>query len=59
MLDKKLFDMEYSTQNKNEVDFLKLCGIEYTFVKKINDIKLYKYTKNKKLFDALGVFYNK
>lgn len=59
MLDKKLFDVEYSTQNKTEVDFLRSCGIRYTFVKKINDISLYKYEKNRKLFEALSIFYDK
>ena len=46
MLNKKIFDMEYSTQNRKEVDFLKE-----------NNISVYKYTKNKQLFEALSMFY--
>lgn len=55
--DKKLFDMEYSTQVRQEMEFLKKCGIRYTFVKRINGIPVYKYTKNEKLFDALKLYY--
>ena len=54
MIDKKLFDMEYSTQVKQEVEFLKTCGIRYTYV---NKIPVYKYKKTEKLFDALKVYY--
>lgn len=57
MIDKKWFDMEYSTQVKQEVEFLKKCGIRYTYVKRINKIPVYKYTKTEKLFDALKVYY--
>lgn len=57
MIDKKLFDLEYSTQNHKEVLYLRSCGIRYTYVKKINNIPLYKYTKTKELFDALSIFY--
>lgn len=57
MMDKKLFDLEYSTQNRKEVLYLRSCGIKYTYVKRINDIPLYKYTKCKELFDALRIFY--
>lgn len=56
-MDKKLFDMEYSTQNRKEVLFLRSCGIQYTFVKTIHGISLYKYTKTRELFDALSIFY--
>ena len=55
--DKKLFDMEYSTQVRQEMEFLKKCGIRYTFVKRINGIPVYKYTKNETLFDALKLYY--
>lgn len=57
MIDKKWFDMEYSTQVKQEVDFLKKCGIRYTYVKRVNTIPVYKYTKNVELFDALKMYY--
>lgn len=59
MIDKHCFDMEYSTQNRKEVEFLKQYNIYYTFVKKENNISLYKYTKNKKLFEVLSLFYNR
>ena len=57
MLDKKLFDMEYSTQERAEKDYLKSCGIRYTFVKRNNGISTYKYTKTEELFDALRLYY--
>ena len=57
MIDKKLFDMEYSTQVRQEMEFLKKCGIRYTFVKRIDGIPVYKYTKNEKLFDSLKMYY--
>lgn len=56
-MEKHLFDMEYSTQVKREVEFLKLKGILYTFVKKKNGIPTYKYTKTPELFLALVSFY--
>ena len=57
MIDKKLFDSEYSTQWRDEVDFLKENGINYTFVKRNNDISTYKYKKTSELFSALTYFY--
>ncbi|MGV1038674.1 hypothetical protein [Clostridium perfringens] len=56
-MDKK-YDKEYSTQYLPEVDFLKAKGIETTFIKTIQGVETYKYTKNKKLFLALVEFYN-
>lgn len=56
-MDKHLFDMEYSTQIKREVEFLKSKGILYTFVKKKNGVSTYKYTKTPELFLALVSFY--
>lgn len=32
----KKYDKEYSTQYSPEVEYLKQCGIRYTFVKVIN-----------------------
>lgn len=55
--DKKLFDMEYSTQVRAEMEYLRSCGIKYTFVKRINHIPLYKYKKTEELFDALRLYY--
>lgn len=54
---KKLFDMEYSTQVKSEMEYLKSCGIKYTFVKRLNGIPTYKYKKTEQLFDALRLYY--
>ena len=51
------FDKEYSTQFKQEVEYLEKLGIRYTFVKNINNISTYKYTKTSELFNALGIFY--
>ena len=55
--DKKLFDMEYSTQIRSEMEYLKSCGIKYTFVKRLNSIPTYKYEKSEQLFDALRLYY--
>lgn len=52
------FDKEYSTQYKKEVEFLKSRGIDYTFVKEINGISTYKYTKTKELFESLLTLYS-
>lgn len=57
MIDKKLFDSEYSTQWRDEVDFLKKNGINYTFVKRNNGISTYKYEKTSELFSKLTSFY--
>ena len=54
MIDKKLFDSEYSTQWRDEVDFLKSKGINYTFVKRNNNISTYKYEKTSELFLQLA-----
>ena len=57
MIDKKLFDSEYSTQWRDEVDFLKENGINYTFVKRNNGVSTYKYEKTSELFSKLTYFY--
>lgn len=57
MIDKKLFDSEYSTQWRDEVDFLKEKGINYTFAKRNNNISTYKYEKTNELFLQLAYFY--
>ena len=57
MIDKKLFDSEYSTQWRDEVDFLKENGVNYTFVKRNDGISTYKYEKTSELFSKLTYFY--
>lgn len=57
ILNKKLFDSEYNTQNRKEVDYLKENGIDYTFVKRDNEISTYKYKKTSALFKVLEIFY--
>lgn len=54
----KNFDYEYSTQYVREMKYLESVGIRYNFVKDINGITTYKYTKTSKLFKALAVFYD-
>lgn len=56
-MEKIKFDKEYSTQWLKEVDYLKSLGIEPSFDKTINGVKTFKYTKNKKLFEALVKFH--
>lgn len=51
------FDKEYSTQWLQEVEYLSARGVRYSFVKKINGINTYKYTKTIELFRALAEFY--
>lgn len=57
-MEKKLFDSEYSTQWRKEVDFLKTRGIFPAFMK-TNDqqIETFKYTKTPELFAALVEYY--
>lgn len=54
---KKTFDNEYSTQKVDEMKWLESQGIRYSFVKKINNVDTYKYTKTADLFKKLAVFY--
>jgi len=56
-MNKTKFDKEYSTQYKKEVEYLKSIGIKYSFVKNIQNISTYKYTKTPELFKALESFY--
>ena len=55
----KKYDKEYSTQYLPEVEYLKKCGVRYTFVKVINDVPTYKYTKSPQLFRLLEIFYER
>lgn len=52
------FDKEYQSQYLAEVNFLTERGIKYSFVKKVNGLITYKYTKTKELFEALVEFYS-
>lgn len=54
---KTKFDKEYSTQWNIERDYLEQNGIKYVFVKELNGISTYKYTKNSELFKTLSSFY--
>lgn len=51
------YDKEYSTQYTPEMKYLYSKGIKYSFVKDINGITTYKYTKTPELFSALVSFY--
>lgn len=53
----KKFDKEYSTQYVPEMKYLKNNGIKYSFVKNVNGVTTYKYTKTPELFNALVSFY--
>jgi len=51
------WDKEYSVQWMKEKNHLDSVGIKYAFVKTINGVTTYKYTKNFELFSALKDFY--
>ena len=53
----KKFDKEYSTQYTPEMKYLQSKGINYSFVKEIEGVTTYKYTKTPELFLALVSFY--
>ena len=53
----KKFDKEYSTQYSPEKDYLLKNGIKPSFVKIINGVTTYKYTKSAELFRLLSIFY--
>lgn len=55
----KQFDKEYSTQYTPERDYLLTIGIKPSFVKIINGVTTYKYTKSSDLFNALAIFYSR
>ena len=60
VIPKNVFDKEYSTQWRREVQFLENKGINYTYAKKHFKYPIirYKYTKTPELFLALAEFYN-
>lgn len=53
----KKFDKEYSTQYTPEKNYLLEHGIKPSFVKVINEVTTYKYTKTPELFQLLVYFY--
>lgn len=53
----KKWDKEYSTQLVEEMKFLLEYNIKYSFVKTINGITTYKYSKTSELFKVLAIFY--
>ena len=55
----KKFDVEYSTPFVSEMKYLKENGINYAFVKKINNVDVYKYKKTPELFHLLEEYFKK
>lgn len=53
------FDKEYSTQYTPEKEYLLKKGIKPSFVKIIDGVTTYKYTKTSELFLVLVSFYMK
>jgi hypothetical protein len=53
----KKFDKEYSTQYTPEKNYLLSVGIKPSFVKVVNGVTTYKYTKSSELFARLMIFY--
>lgn len=55
----KKYDMEYSTQYTPEKEYLLSVGIKPSFVKIVDEVTTYKYTKTSELFYYLEIFYSK
>lgn len=53
----KKYDKEYSTQYTPEKEYLLSKNIKPSFVKVIDGVTTYKYTKTPNLFSALVSFY--
>jgi len=53
----KKFDKEYSTQYTPEKLYLERNGIFPSFVKVVDGVTTYKYTKTSELFKLLAIFY--
>lgn len=60
VIPKTVYDKEYSTQWRREVEFLEEKGIAYTYAKRHYKypVTRYKYSKTPELFLALAEFYN-
>ncbi len=54
----KKYDKEYSTQYTPEKEFLLKHNIKPSFVKIIDGVTTYKYTKTSTLFKLLALFYS-
>lgn len=52
-----ILDKEYQTMYLREVDYLASHGVRYTFVKTIDNTRIYKYKKTPQLFKLLCLFY--
>lgn len=55
----KKFDKEYSTQYTPEKEYLLKKGIKPSFIKIVDGVTTYKYTKTSELFLVLVSFYMK
>ena len=55
----KKYDKEYSTQYSPEKEYLLNLGSKPSFVKIVNEVTTYKYSKTSELFEALAFFYAK
>lgn len=55
----KKYDKEYSTQYTPEKLYLSEHGINPSFIKIVNGVTTYKYTKSSELFELLAIFYCK
>ena len=56
---KNIWDKEYQTSFLDEVLFLKSKGVRYTWVyKNENNISVWKYRKEKRLWSALAEMYS-
>lgn len=53
----KKYDKEYSTQYTPERNYLLKNGVKPSFVKIIDNVTTYKYTKTSRLFELLSIFY--
>lgn len=53
----KIYDKEYNTQYTPEKEYLLQKGIYPSFIKVINGVTTYKYTKTSELFEHLAIFY--
>ena len=53
----KKYDKEYSTQYTPEKEYLLSKNIKPSFVKVLDGVTTYKYTKTPELFSALVSFY--
>ena len=55
----KKYDKEYSTQYTPEKNYLLSFGVAPSYVKVVEGVTTYKYTKTPELFSALAIYYAK